>query len=74
MKRLTAEPQQLFLKLLIYFDKNIVQINHSLTKKKAAVRGMHYQIYPYEFQSWPSTKIQLALSQRSVRHVFPFEI
>jgi len=31
----------------IIFDKNIVQINHSLTKKKAAVRGMHYQIYPY---------------------------
>ena len=27
----------------IGFDKNIVQINHSITKNKGAIRGMHYQ-------------------------------
>lgn len=31
----------------IIFNKSIVQINHSLTKRKSTVRGMHYQIYPY---------------------------
>ncbi len=29
----------------ILHDKNIVQINHSITKQKGAIRGMHFQ-YP----------------------------
>ncbi len=28
-------------------NKNIIQINHSKTNKKATVRGLHYQINPY---------------------------
>ena len=28
------------------FDKQIVQINHSITKKKGTLRGIHYQIPP----------------------------
>ena len=28
-------------------NKNIVQINHSLTQKEYAVRGLHYQNYPF---------------------------
>lgn len=28
-------------------EKNIVQINHTLTKQCATVRGLHYQIEPY---------------------------
>jgi dTDP-4-dehydrorhamnose 3,5-epimerase len=31
----------------IGFNKEIVQINHSLTNKKGSIRGMHYQIQPY---------------------------
>lgn len=27
----------------IGFDKQIVQINHSITKQKGTIRGMHYQ-------------------------------
>jgi len=27
-------------------DKNIVQINHSLTRQKGAIRGMHFQYLP----------------------------
>lgn len=27
----------------IGFDKNVVQINHSVTKEKGTIRGMHYQ-------------------------------
>ncbi len=30
----------------IGFDKQIVQINHSLTRRKGAIRGMHYQRQP----------------------------
>ena len=30
----------------IGFNKQIVQINHSITKQKGAVRGMHYQLPP----------------------------
>ena len=30
----------------IGFHKQIVQINHSVTKQKGAIRGMHYQIPP----------------------------
>lgn len=30
----------------IGFDKQIVQINHSLTRQKGAIRGMHYQRPP----------------------------
>ena len=30
----------------IGFNKQIVQINHSVTKQKGAVRGMHYQLPP----------------------------
>ena len=30
----------------IGFNKQIVQINHSLTKEKGAIRGMHYQLPP----------------------------
>ena len=30
----------------IGFDKQIVQINHSLTKQNGTVRGMHYQLPP----------------------------
>jgi dTDP-4-dehydrorhamnose 3,5-epimerase len=30
----------------IGFGKEIVQINHSLTRKKGAVRGLHYQLPP----------------------------
>jgi dTDP-4-dehydrorhamnose 3,5-epimerase len=30
----------------IGFDKEIVQINHSLTKQKGAIRGLHYQLPP----------------------------
>lgn len=30
----------------IGFDKQIVQINHSLTRRKGAIRGMHYQRPP----------------------------
>jgi dTDP-4-dehydrorhamnose 3,5-epimerase len=30
----------------IGFDKEIVQINHSLTRQKGAIRGMHYQRPP----------------------------
>ena len=30
----------------IGFDKQIVQINHSLTRQKGAIRGMHYQRLP----------------------------
>lgn len=28
-------------------NKNIVQINHTLTEKKFAVRGLHFQDFPY---------------------------
>lgn len=28
------------------FDKEIVQINHSLTRQKGAIRGLHYQLPP----------------------------
>lgn len=31
----------------IGFDKEIVQINHSLTRKKGCIRGLHYQIPPF---------------------------
>lgn len=31
---------------IIGFDKQLVQINHSLTKQKGAIRGMHYQRPP----------------------------
>jgi len=31
----------------IGFTKSIVQMNHTLTKQKGAVRGMHYQRPPY---------------------------
>ena len=30
----------------ILHDKNIVQINHSLTRQKGAIRGMHFQYPP----------------------------
>jgi dTDP-4-dehydrorhamnose 3,5-epimerase len=30
----------------IGFDKEIVQINHSLTRKKGTIRGLHYQLIP----------------------------
>jgi dTDP-4-dehydrorhamnose 3,5-epimerase len=30
----------------IGFNKPIVQINHSVTKQKGSIRGMHYQIQP----------------------------
>jgi len=30
----------------IGFDKQVVQINHSLTRQKGAIRGMHYQHPP----------------------------
>ena len=30
----------------ILCDKNIVQINHSLTRQKGAIRGMHFQYQP----------------------------
>jgi len=30
----------------ILHDKNIVQINHSLTRQKGALRGMHFQYLP----------------------------
>jgi dTDP-4-dehydrorhamnose 3,5-epimerase len=30
----------------IHFDKQIVQINHSVTRKKGVIRGMHYQRPP----------------------------
>lgn len=30
----------------ILCDKNIVQINHSLTRQKGAIRGMHFQYSP----------------------------
>ncbi len=30
----------------IGFDKQIVQINHSLTRQKATIRGLHYQCSP----------------------------
>jgi dTDP-4-dehydrorhamnose 3,5-epimerase len=31
----------------IGLKKEIVQVNHSLTKKKGSIRGMHYQIPPF---------------------------
>jgi dTDP-4-dehydrorhamnose 3,5-epimerase len=31
----------------IGFDKKIVQINHSFTKQKGSVRGLHFQVPPY---------------------------
>jgi dTDP-4-dehydrorhamnose 3,5-epimerase len=31
----------------IGFEKPIAQINHSFTRKKGAVRGLHFQRYPY---------------------------
>lgn len=31
----------------IGFKKDIVQINHSVTKKKGSFRGLHYQINPF---------------------------
>jgi dTDP-4-dehydrorhamnose 3,5-epimerase len=33
--------------LTIGFSKEIVQINHSFSKKKGTVRGLHYQIPPF---------------------------
>ena len=33
--------------LSIGFSKEIVQINHSFSKKKGTLRGMHYQLPPY---------------------------
>lgn len=30
----------------IHHEKEIVQINHSVTRKKGSIRGMHYQISP----------------------------
>ncbi len=30
----------------IGFNKKIVQINHSLTRQKGSIRGMHYQLQP----------------------------
>ena len=30
----------------IHHEKEIVQINHSVTSKKGSIRGMHYQIFP----------------------------
>ena len=30
----------------IGFHKQIVQINHSVTRQKGAIRGMHYQLPP----------------------------
>jgi dTDP-4-dehydrorhamnose 3,5-epimerase len=33
--------------LAIGFSKDIVQINHSLSKKKGTLRGMHYQLPPF---------------------------
>jgi dTDP-4-dehydrorhamnose 3,5-epimerase len=29
-------------------DKEWVQLNHSVTNKKGAIRGMHYQVQPYQ--------------------------
>ncbi len=31
----------------IGFNKQIVQINHSVTRQKGTIRGMHYQLPPY---------------------------
>ncbi len=29
-------------------DKKITQVNHSFTKKKGTIRGLHYQVKPFE--------------------------
>ncbi len=55
IKRIPIEDERGFFERLfckdifnqIMGDKNVIQINHSRTSKKATVRGLHYQIDPF---------------------------